>query len=197
MLIDQEKIHDSSSYALFSLMLFNMARFTAREEEDGSIIDLEWQNRKAWDQELLAAGFYYLKKARQDKLLTSYHLEAGIAAIHCSADSFAKTDWCTILKFYKLIYDMNPSPIVLMNQCIALGYCMGFQQAIDILKTTELKNALQLNHLYHVTLGKFHTKLDNTNIAKAHFLKGLQLTKVANEKRYINELVVQLEESLK
>ena len=91
-IVDIPQIRNGNSYALLSLILFSMTRFPARESADGAILDLESQDRKLWDQQLIAGAFQYLRLARQYKSLSAYHIEAGIASIHCTAKSFEETD---------------------------------------------------------------------------------------------------------
>jgi RNA polymerase sigma-70 factor (ECF subfamily) len=48
--------------------------------------------------------------------LTSYHLQAGIAAQHALAPSYNATDWENITEQYDLLYQMDPSPVIAFNR---------------------------------------------------------------------------------
>jgi len=57
--------------------------------------------------------------------LSEYHLEAGIASLHCAAPIYEKTEWVKILELYDVLYQLKPSPIVALNRAIALGKRWG------------------------------------------------------------------------
>jgi RNA polymerase sigma factor (sigma-70 family) len=50
------------SHALLALLCFHAARLSGRMEEDGSLIQLEMQDRSKWDRELIGKGFHFLQK---------------------------------------------------------------------------------------------------------------------------------------
>ena len=61
---------------------------------------LDDQDRTKWDQALIARGLGALVEAASGNELSEYHLQAGIAAIHCTATDYASTDWTRILRHY-------------------------------------------------------------------------------------------------
>jgi RNA polymerase sigma-70 factor (ECF subfamily) len=50
------------------------------------------------------------------------HLEAGIAAVHASAPSFAETDWAAVAHYYEALIELKPTPVVKLNAAIAHAY---------------------------------------------------------------------------
>jgi len=60
---------------------------------------------------LIGRGFYFLEKASMGNELSEYHLEAGIASLHCAAPAYEKTEWAKILQLYDILYRLKPSPI--------------------------------------------------------------------------------------
>jgi RNA polymerase sigma-70 factor (ECF subfamily) len=91
---------NADSNALYALMLFNSARFKSRFGDNDEIIDLENQNRRLWNQELIEMASYYLERSRTDQIST-FHIEASIACLHCRARRFEDTDWQLISKLYE------------------------------------------------------------------------------------------------
>lgn len=54
-------------------------------DDEGGLIQLEIQDRSRWDRDLMGSGFHFLEKSSMGKEMSKYHLEAGIAALHCVA----------------------------------------------------------------------------------------------------------------
>jgi RNA polymerase sigma factor (sigma-70 family) len=80
-------------HALLALMCLHAARMPARVDADGSLVPLERQDRSRWDAELVGCGMQHLSASARRRVLTAYHLEAGIAAQHAVAPSVEKTRW--------------------------------------------------------------------------------------------------------
>ena len=74
-----------------ALMYFHTARFDSRVDEAGALVLLQDQDRSCWDRQMIDLGLGYLTAAARGEELTSYHLEASIAAQHCMAASFQET----------------------------------------------------------------------------------------------------------
>jgi RNA polymerase sigma-70 factor (ECF subfamily) len=65
----------------------------------------------------------HLAEAARGEEVTPYHLQAGIAACHCTAADVASTDWARILSYYDQLLRINPSPVVALNRAVAVSYC--------------------------------------------------------------------------
>jgi RNA polymerase sigma factor (sigma-70 family) len=108
------------THALLALLCFHSARLPGRMD-DGGLIQLEMQDRSKWDRGLIGRGFHFLERSSMENELSEYHLEAGIAALHCVAPAYEKTEWAKILELYNMLYRLKPSPIIALNRTIALG----------------------------------------------------------------------------
>src|SRR4030095_2107593 len=76
------------THALLALLCFHAARLSGRMGDDGGLIQLEMQDRSKWDRDLMGRGFHFLEKSSMGNELSEYHLEAGIASLHCSAPTY-------------------------------------------------------------------------------------------------------------
>src|SRR6185503_10717660 len=81
------------THALLALMYLHAARFDARLDAAGGLLLLEEQDRSLWDRELVRLGLHYLQRSASGEHFSRYHAEAGIAAEHCLAPSYAETRW--------------------------------------------------------------------------------------------------------
>ncbi len=165
--------------ALFALMCFHASRFDARTDENGEIIRYDEQNIELWNDELISTGHYYLNKASRGKVLSRYHLEAGIAYWHTiKTDSEEK--WENILQLYNQLLCLSYSPVSALNRTYALSKIKGKRTAI----VEAEKLGLTKNHLYHVLLGNLYRDIDNQK-AKTHLGQALALANTETEKRGI------------
>lgn len=160
-------------YALLALMNFQASRLNARVNDQGNIVLLREQNRAAWDQELIQQGFHWLEFAAEPFEQSTYHFEAGIAALHAAAPSFETTDWNGIYQLYDWLYQFSPNPVVAMNKAIASAYAIGRQHALQQMQRI---NGLEQHHLYHASLGELYWELGNREAARNCFSTALALT---------------------
>ncbi len=125
MLADHPAFHSDVTWALLALMKLHAARFDARLDEHGDIVLLEDQDRSRWDRALITEGLRDLERASEALRVSTYHLKAAIAALHCIAPSVAETDWSAILDLYGTLIELKPSPIYQLNRAIALSKVQG------------------------------------------------------------------------
>ena len=124
-LLDLILTHPNASspdgHALQALFCLQASRFDARFDEDGSLVIMEDQNRKSWDKDLVRKGLWHLNQAMAAKTLTSFHIEAGIAAEYATAPAYAETNWLQIIQYYDLLFSLKQNPIVALNRAVALA----------------------------------------------------------------------------
>jgi RNA polymerase sigma factor (sigma-70 family) len=184
-------IGNKETYALYALMLFNASRFKARFGTRDELLDLEQQDRTLWNRELIELAFVYLERSRGE-MLSAYHYEASIAGMHCSAESFAKTDWKTITILYSLLLKMNPNPFVELNYAIALYYAGQKNEVLLILHRLETEPFFNQYYLLHASLGRIYFAEGNHALAKKYFTETLRLTGSPAEKEFIQRLMEKL-----
>src|SRR5438105_3458414 len=109
------------TFALLALMHFHGARLTARVDGTGGLLLLDEQDRSLWDQDQIRLGATFLQKAASGETFTRFHAEAGIAAEHAFAPSFAQTRWKEIADFYAMLDRIAPSPLNAMNRAVAIA----------------------------------------------------------------------------
>ncbi|TKK69235.1 sigma-70 family RNA polymerase sigma factor [Ilyomonas limi] len=187
LLAEYDKTNLPKTNALIALMCFHTSRFDARQNDAGHFILYEQQDEALWNKELIAQGKYFLQAAASGSDISSYHLEAGIAFLHCVKEE-TEEKWQHILQHYDLLLQINYSPVVALNRLYALYKVKG--------KVTALKEAEQLqltnNHFYFTLLGELYSGMDN-NKAKECFKTAISLARTATEKQSIGEKLGALE----
>lgn len=190
LLIVERFPENTSCQALYALMCLHAARFESRIDEDGVIVLFQDQDRKRWNPQLIQAGLYYLSNASKGKSLSAYHIEASIAAQHCSAASFAKTNWTFIHRLYQILYQIKPNPIIQLNLAIVAKWTHGIEEAIGQLLELEKHNTfLQQYYLLFASLGVLYGEKNEKDLAKSYLEKAKSLcSSVAQQQLLIQRL---------
>jgi RNA polymerase sigma factor (sigma-70 family) len=190
LIIDQLPSH-RSSLALMSLMCFHTARLDSRIDHHGALVLFGSQDRSRWNGELIAWGHHYLAEAAQGEELSEYHLEAAIAAAHCSAADFASTDWKSIDQFYAALAELKDNPVIELNRAIILFQTSGPGAALARLKELEAHPKMKDYYLLHASLGEAYLRLGECMPASDHFGRALALTASGTEKEFLKGKMAQ------
>lgn len=172
-------------HALLALMLLNAARFSGRTDVSGNPLRLSEQDRSSWDRNLIAEGIRQLGLAATGDQLSEYHLEAGIAACHCTAASDESTDWPRILLLYDRLLEMTGSPVVALNRAVAVWKVNGADAGLRALAEIKSRGVLDSYHLFHVVRGTFEAELGRRDEALIHFRKAESLANLPSDREFI------------
>ena len=171
--------------ALLALMCFHISRFEARQDFKGGIIIFEDQDRSVWNKDLISMGMQYLAKSKKAETISSFHLEAGIAAQHCLAPSFQETNWNRIYEYYLHLEKLKPNPIIKLNMAIVTSQLSGYEKGIEVLEKLEENKTLSNYYLLPVTQGTFLFRLRKFKKAIRYFQLGLDLNPSKKEIDFI------------
>lgn len=181
-------IGDTDSKALYALMLFNGARLRSRFDADGKLVDLENQDRRLWDRELIELGSYYLSGSKTEPVST-FHIEASIAWLHCLAPDFESTDWGLIARLYARLLGIFKNPFLELNYAVALFYAGDRQKAFLLTNALLRHPFFNQYYLLNATLGKFYWMDGENALAREYFIKAINQTHFETEKEFIQELL--------
>ena len=173
------------THALLALMLLNAARMPARLDDAGNLLRLREQDRTCWNQALIARGMFHFAQSAAGREITEYHLQAGIAACHCTARDYESTDWLQILSLYDRLLAFDRSPVVALNRAVALAEVSGPQAGLDAVNAIAPAPSLQDYYLFHAVRGELEAQLDRFPAAAGHFRKALELAKIKSEQAFL------------
>ena len=176
--------HRPKTHALLALLCFHAARLPGRVADDGVLIQLEMQDRSKWNRDLIARGFHFLDKASTGDELSEYHVEAGIASLHCVAPSYEGTDWAKILELYDLLYRTRPSPIVALNRAVAVSKALGPERGLTELAKISDAGKLKEYPFYPAAHGEFHLLAGHPAEAAKQFEEALKLARSPAETNF-------------
>lgn len=174
--------------AFLALLLFQTARLPARVSQEGQLVLLKDQDRSLYLKGFISEGLQYLNKASEGNEVSPYHLQAGIAACHTYAPSFASTDWQLILDHFDALLQFNNSHVIQVNRLVALMYAKGINEALKELSVLEGKFS-QLEHYYPYYLLKAELEmgLGNKNNAHGLYQKALHLIGNKVEQQFVQQ----------
>ncbi|WP_339711322.1 sigma-70 family RNA polymerase sigma factor [uncultured Kriegella sp.] len=188
LLLSQNKYSNQPEvHALLALMCLHTARFEARVDQKGNMVDLEHQDRSLYNQDLIKIGIHHLEKAAVDSEPSNYHLQAAISYYHCTAGNFEKTDWKSILRLYKLQLSKQYSPIVQLNSIVPYYKIHGAQKALGVLHDFEKSDYFLKNALFYGIKSTLLLDLNLTKESKLALQMAISLTTNTKEKLYLSE----------
>lgn len=173
------------SQALVALMCFQASRLPARLGGAGELLRLADQDRSLWDRRFLFAGLRRLARASEGDEITTYHVEAGIAAIHAQAESDDLTNWPKILELYDRLMDCVPSPIVALNRAVAVARVKG--PGCGLGELDGLKPTLGNYYLFHAVRADCHRSCGQSAEAAAAYRAALECACSEPERRFLLE----------
>ncbi|MFN8511532.1 MAG: sigma-70 family RNA polymerase sigma factor [Thermomicrobiales bacterium] len=171
--------------ALLALMLLQTARLPGRTDASGDLLTLAEQDRGRWDRRLIGAGLRALARAASGAQLSTYHLQAEIAACHALAPSYAATDWRRILAAYDALIARDPSPVVLLNRAVALAEVAGLPSALAEVERLQHLPTLTNYALTHATVAEFRRRAADHAGAADAYRRALALTANEAQRRFL------------
>jgi RNA polymerase sigma-70 factor (ECF subfamily) len=175
--------------ALAALMHLHAARLATRVDADGELSRLGEQDRSRWDARLIDQGLALFDRSAAGDELTSYHVEAAIAAEHVRAASIADTNWGIIVALYDRLLALGPSPVVELNRAIAIGECDGPAAGLDALISIEDRERLEGYPFYYAAVAELELKQGRGDDARAHFAAAIKLSRNPMERRFLERRV--------
>ncbi len=191
LLLEEPSLFNSDTVALLSLMSFHAARLESRIDDDGRLIPLDRQDRSQWDQGLIGQGFRYLARSSEMEAVRAgrYHIEAAISSRHCSAPSFADTDWNSICNLYDRLIEVSPSPAAELNRAVAISYRDGVEAALPLVETLRAEGRLAHSHAVAAVLANLYARAGSLQPARRFLEEALAGARTEHE-RYLIELQV-------
>jgi RNA polymerase sigma-70 factor (ECF subfamily) len=173
------------THALLALMLLNAARIPTRLDSEGNLLRLKEQDRTQWNQPMIARGMFHFAHSAAGDELSGYHLQAGIAACHCTAKDYESTDWRQILSLYDRLIEFDESPVVALNRAIAVANVHGPKAGVEAVGAIRNSQKLNSYYLLYAVLGEFEAQLNHQQAAAEHFRKSFELAETKSERAFL------------
>jgi RNA polymerase sigma-70 factor (ECF subfamily) len=162
------------TFALLALMHLHLARFGSRVDTTGGLLLLEEQDRSLWDRDGITRGMAWLQRSATGDVFSRFHAEAGIAAEHCLAPSYAETRWSEIADLYAMLETIAPSPVHTLNRAVAVAEWQGPAAGLAVLEGLAPPAWLAGSYLWDAVSSDLHRRAGHAEIAAQHRERALE-----------------------
>jgi RNA polymerase sigma-70 factor, ECF subfamily len=114
-----------------------------------------------------------------------YALQAGIAAVHATAPTFAQTDWRAVVALYDQLATVSPSAVVQLNRAVAVALADGPAAGLDLVDQLADGGELDDYHLLHTTRADLLRRLGRRDEARAAYLRAIDLVGNGAERDFL------------
>ncbi|HEV7658162.1 MAG TPA: RNA polymerase sigma factor [Mycobacteriales bacterium] len=166
---------------LLALLLLTESRRPARTAPDGSLVLLPDQDRRVWDQALIAEGQALVRACLRRNRPGPYQIQAAIAAVHSDAAAAADTDWSQVLALYDQLTAVAPTAVVALNRAVAVAELRGPAAGLAEIDRLELGSY----HLFHAARADLLTRLGRPEEARGAYERALELATNAAERAFL------------
>jgi RNA polymerase sigma factor (sigma-70 family) len=176
---------DGEVAGLLSLMLLTEARRATRTAGDGSLVPLAEQDRSEWDADAVAEGVALVTGALGSKRLGPYQVQAAIAAVHDEAPTAGDTDWPQILALYRVLEQLEPSPVVTLNRAVALARVEGPTAGLALVESLAGDPRVNRTHHFYSVRAHLLELSGDLDGARAAYQTAAQRARSVPERRHL------------
>ena len=170
-------------HGLLALMELQASRANARVGPSGEPVLLLDQDRRRWDRLLIRRGLESIDRAwALEGTPGPYLLQAAIAACHARAAEADDTDWARIAGLYAVLAEVVPSPVVELNQAVAISMAFGPERGLVAVDALLDEPSLKDYHLLPSVRGDLLFKLGRLDEAREEFERAAGLTRNERER---------------
>lgn len=185
LLLENTSVATPATYALCALMWLNAARLSGRVNGQGELLSHGDQDRSRWNRSLIEQGNAFLDRSASGSLVSEYHVEAGIAAVHANSARAEDVDWSLIVSLYDTLMQIRPSPVVALNRAIAIGQMSGPESGLAAVRAIAQIERLSSYPFLPAALGDLEIRAGNIESARAHFEAAVALARSPKERRFL------------
>jgi RNA polymerase sigma-70 factor (ECF subfamily) len=157
------------------------------------MILLEEQNRGLWNWEQIHEGLALVESALREGAAGPYALQGAIAAVHARAARAQETDWRQIAVLYKVLLQVQPSPVVELNHAAAVAMSEGPAAGLQLLDALETKSELRDYYLLPAARGDLLRRLQQWSDSANAYRRALSLSTNEAERRVLSRRLAEAE----
>ena len=185
---------EPENLGLLALMLLQDSRRAARVTHDGRLVVLEDQDRTLWNADQIASGVALVETGAPDARSRTLSIAGRHRCLHAEAPSSAETDWQQVAALYGELARMSPSPVVRLNQAVAIAMGDGLEKGLALIDELDASGELAHYHLLHAARADLLRRLGRNQEAAGAYEKALELVTNSVEKTYLQTRLDSLQE---
>ena len=174
------------AHALFALFCFHSSRLRSKIDANHEIISLKDQDRNLWYKPLINLGLAQLDKGWESEK-GIYHYEAAIAAEHVRALNYESTDWSQILKWYRVLNEMQSSAFIQLNMSTVLLQLANYTDAKAVLESIDQNQLEQRVYLYYGLWAEYYMQIGQLELSLKAIDQAIELVCNESEKAYLEK----------
>jgi RNA polymerase sigma-70 factor (ECF subfamily) len=163
-----------------ALMLLTEARRGARIDAQGATVPPAEQDRQRWNRDLEAEGRQLLEAALRRKRAGPFQVKAAISACQMAEPA---PDWPQILQLYTVLLTMEPTPVVRVNQAVALAETGHLAAALATLD--GLRDTLADFQPFHAAHAALLAQAGQVHAARGAYAKAIALAVNESDRRFL------------
>ena len=171
---------------LLALMLLHDARRSSRVSDAGDVVLLDDQDRSQWDRNEISEGLALVDRSLTARgQVSTYAVQAAIAALHVRARDKQATDWPQIVGLYEVLLRLQPTPVIELNHAVAVSMVDGAARALNLVDSLAARGRVTQYHLLHAARGRFLQQLGCREEAREAYGKALETATLEPERRFL------------
>jgi len=179
---------DAEIEGALALMLFTHARRKARINKAGASVPIGEQDRKLWQIAEIEEGERLLTGALEANTPGPFQLKAAIAAAQMQEGG---ADWKQIALLYHQLWQHEPTPVIMLNWCVAVAECGRVEEALQRLEM--LHEPLAAFQPFHAARAEFLARLNRRQEARCAYEAALRSAPHEASRRFLEQRMAQLE----
>ena len=172
---------------LLALMLLHDSRRPARARDDQEFATLETQDRTLWDRAQIEEGLRLVREALASGAVGPYQVQAAISAVHAEAADYDATDWQQINLLYAKLFELRPTPIVLLNAAVALSFAESAEAGLRAMDELAISGELDTYQPYHAARADLLRRAGHTLAAAAAYRRAIELSQTASQRSFLEK----------
>jgi RNA polymerase sigma-70 factor, ECF subfamily len=161
-------------WALLALMLLLDSRRAARISREGELVMIEQQDRSLWDQDQITEGLACLERALGLGRLSTYALQASVAALHARAPSAVQTNWGLVSLMHGRMLLRGHSYTNAVSYADAVVRAEGPMRGISVIeRLTNFPDTIGA-HRFHALRGEVLSRLGRLDAAAEEYRAALR-----------------------
>ena len=185
-LLDTLLSDNAGVMGLLALMLLHDARRSSRVSDAGDVVLLDDQDRSQWDRNEISEGLALVDRSLTARgQVSTYAVQAAIAALHVRARDKQATDWPQIVGLYEVLLRLQPTPVIELNHAVAVSMVDGAARALNLVDSLAARGRVTQYHLLHAARGRFLQQLGCREEAREAYGKALETATLEPERRFL------------
>jgi len=154
---------------------------------------LEDQDRTRWDRVQIDAGLEMAEASLRTAAPGAYAVQAAIAAEHARARRAEETNWRAIAQWYTQLVRLRPSPVVELNQAVAVAMADGPAAGQSLIDALKARGDLDGYYLLWSAEADLLRRLGRFTDAAASYRRALALVTTEPERRFLVRRLAEVE----